>query len=436
MSLLNKLFSPTHIVALQKITQAVTGLGTALMVAHFMSPEEQGYFYTLGSLLSGYIILDLGFSSYLLQKSAQLSNGLIFDRQGEISPVGVQRDQFIAFSAWVFKWYRNAGVLALLILGPIGAYVLAQNGSNQTHTEWFWPWVLVVVAIAISMPSIGLFALMEGAGSIREVYLLRIAHYMIGALLAWWLIFSKLSLYAQAMPIIATAAVCYGWYFWKYRTRWNSKTISNKHAGTVGILPQIKYTTSIWLANYIFLNAPIILSFVSGDLISTGQLGLSIVIANVGGAIAMSRVTAHMPEIIRQISSGEYKSPSRIFQSSLAQFGVLYASGGIVLVSAAFLFDSFKIFSRLLDPVELSLLLLAFLFFHTSNSCSLYLRALGYSRFQIYSLIAAIAIVPLSLFSRDLNDLDIILSMCVSNLPIAVISILALRQSTRSLNPE
>lgn len=414
MSLLNKLFSATHIVALQKITQAITGLGTALMVAHFLSPEEQGYFYTMGSLLSSYIIFDLGLSSYLLQRSAELSSSLTIDRFGNISPEGKERDNFLAFNYWVFKWYRNAGIIAFIVMAPIGVWVLSHNANATISSDWLWPWMVIVTAIAINMPTIGFFAVLEGTGAIFQTYLLRIAHYATGATLAWGLIAAGHGLYAQALPVMSTVFVCYGWFFYKYRTIHSGlRTTQTKHINRI-VLPHIKYTASIWLFNYIFLNIPVILSFVLGDIISSGKLGLSIIIANVGGAVAMASVTAKIPNIIQNIDAGFQDIAEGMFITALKKFGWLYLTGSCIVVLAAQVSMASGFLSRLLNPVDLLLLLLAFAGFHVLNACNTYFRALGNNGLSKKMLPTILLTIPIFLFLNNFGvPVTIIWMLCV-----------------------
>lgn len=374
MSLLGKLFSATQIVALQKITQAITGLGTALMVAHFLSPEEQGYFYTMGSLLSSYIIFDLGLSSYLLQRSAQLSHGLTIAKDGTIYPGGGKRDEFLTFLQWTFNWYRNTGAIAMFILLPVGIWVLSQNIGEKDASDWVLPWLLISGAIAVNMPTIGLLAVLEGSGRVSETYLIRTAHYALGAALAWCAIALGHGLYAQAFPIIATAFACYSWFLYRYRhilRKTNQTKISNPRNLILG---QLKYTASIWLTNYIFLNAPVILSFIYGEVVSSGQLGLSIIIANVGGAIAMSSFTAKLPLMITNMGSGNYPAATKELQFALKKFFKIYASGSLAIILLKYNTD---FLSRILEIDELIILLIAFASFHASNAIILYLRACG-----------------------------------------------------------
>lgn len=410
MSLLANLFTPTHIVALQKITQAITGLGTALMVAHFLSPEEQGYFYTMGSLLSSYVVFDLGLSSYLLQRSAQLSHGLTTDSNGNIYPPGIQRDEFIRFAHWVFKWYRNTGVVATLILAPLGIWALTQNSGDEIKPYWFFPWLLIAGAVGINMPTIGILAVLEGSGRIKETYLLRIAHYALGGALAWCSILLGIGLYAQVFPILATALACYGWIFYRYHHILRNRLPTTNSKIKKLILGQVKYTACIWLTNYIFLNAPVILSFVTGDVIASGQLGLSIILANVGGAVAMSAFTAKLSETIQLIKENKTKQAEATLYKSMKAFLLLYSSGSLALV-ALVNFVELGIFSRLLDTISLALLLASFAGFHIFNALIIYHRAKGSNAQAIPSLLLACCIIISGALMGSFSTFGILVSM-------------------------
>ena len=55
--------APSQVVFLQRGVQAGSGLITLLLVVRCLSAEEQGYYYAIGSLLSGYALFDLGLAN-------------------------------------------------------------------------------------------------------------------------------------------------------------------------------------------------------------------------------------------------------------------------------------------------------------------------------------------------------------------------------------
>src|SRR5215471_14591146 len=52
---------------LARIWASSAGLVTVALIARFLSPAEQGYYYTFGSLVAMQIVFELGFSFVILQ---------------------------------------------------------------------------------------------------------------------------------------------------------------------------------------------------------------------------------------------------------------------------------------------------------------------------------------------------------------------------------
>lgn len=427
-----KFTNSTYVVALQKLVQAFSGLGTALMVTHFLSPVEQGYYYTYGSLLSSYIIFDLGLSSYILQKSAQLSSMITIYADGKIHPQGENRNHFIAFTQWTMRLYRNTGVLTLFILSPLGLLILSQNNSqgNLNHAA---AWLLITTAISLSMPTIGYIAILEGAGKITETYLLRIAHYFLGTAFAWLLIASGNSLYAQAMPFIAAIILCYICFHFKYKKNFHITITNRNYSFNSSVLPNTKYTASIWSSNYIFLNGAILIAFAYGHVETAGQLGLAIIIANVGGAIAMSSTTARMPEIIKLIANNSKMQAYLIYRNSCLYFACLFILGTVFMLALRYALEDYWLFSRLPNVLNLTYIFLSIGLYHASNSCISYLRAMQINKPSLFSL-STFLIFPLGTVLGN-NYADIAgLVMCISISPLFFICVYLVHKSNNQLN--
>jgi len=413
MSLLLRYFSTAHLVATQKVVQAIAGFGTALIVIYCLNPEEQGYYYAMGSLLSSYAILDFGLSSYLFQRSAQISASLKICSSGEILPYGVKRNEFLSLTRLTFCWYRNLGILSALLLGPIGFFILNSSSGQTTLITWIMPWALIVIMVAINMPTIGFLSILEGAGLIKEVYLIKTSCYMIGSLLAWVLLLIDYGLYALSMPIIATSFVCYGWYLLMYKNKWGVTHKIDLNSFTKSIAPHLKHTFSALLTSYIFLNIPILLAFVSGKTILSGQFGISVVIANVGGAIALSSLTAKLPMIIKLITTDKKAIAHRQFLLGLRLFWLIYTLGSFVFMSILFASNLSLVTSRLLAPIDFGLLLFAFAGFHTLTACIIYLRANGENRISLLALGLTCLMIPACYLFSNFGTKGVLLPMII-----------------------
>lgn len=409
MTLMSKIFGPTNVVALQKIIQAITGLGTAFMVAHFLSAEEQGYFYTMGSLLSSYVIFDLGLSSVILRRSSQICHGVPINKLEKR-----KKNEFNKFAVWTIKFYLKTAGFAVITLLLIGLYILSRNNITSQELDWKLPWIFIVIMVSVNMPTIGFLSMLEGSGAVSETYTLRITHYLIGGILTWLLIISGKGLFAQAMPFFGTIIVCYSWFFFKYFSKFKVSDFNrNDKVIFRSLRPDIKFTASNWISNYIFINIPIIISFLGNKISISGQIGLSIIIANVGGAIAFSPLTEKLPKIIQLLHVNENARATQLLFEKLRVSVLLYILGSLIFLAMS-IFSEIDFFKRILNSFDLGILLLVFAGFHTFNFLLLFLQARGNNKLSIQFLISNIC---LGLFSgiilNKIGILGFLLSMAI-----------------------
>jgi O-antigen/teichoic acid export membrane protein len=382
--------SPAHVVLLQKTWQALSGLITALLVAYFLSPDEQGYYYAIGSLLSGYILLDLGLSGLLVQVSARMFPGLEIGRGGYLSPDGQSRRAFLALTAWAKQWYARAGLIALLLI-PIGYLYFSYAKPVVQDIGWEWPWTIVVISVAVSMPALPLLAILEGAGRISEVYLLRLGHYALGALVAWTLLAGGKGLFAPAMAPLSVALVVFGWMYSRYRPLFAAPVDQvGAFAWRDEIWPLQRKVALSWLAGYVFLNSPTLVVFYFGDAASAGQLGLSMVIANLLGSLCASWLIARVPRITHLVAQARHVDSHEMFLSEFKKAFLLMVVGyGVAIVAVALIAETF-VARRILPPFELLLLFAVFLIFHCIGMLSVYFRARGREALAVPAMAATV----------------------------------------------
>src|SRR5689334_17769121 len=70
---------------LARFWSSAAGLVTVALIARFLSPAEQGYYYTFGSLVAVQIIFELGFSFVILQMASHERARLSISEDCEIT---------------------------------------------------------------------------------------------------------------------------------------------------------------------------------------------------------------------------------------------------------------------------------------------------------------------------------------------------------------
>jgi hypothetical protein len=386
-----------HVVLLQKIWQALSGFITALIVTQFLSGEEQGYYYAIGSLLSACVLLDLGLSGLLVQLAARLSSNLEAKADyGTLSIDGFRSD-FKSMVSWSRGWYLRTAVASLLLL-PVGFLYFTYAKPGLHNSQWQWPWIVAVVSVALSLPAYPLLSIIEGCGRIAEVYWVRLIQYGFGAVLAWAFLIGGLGLYAPAMAPLAIALVVQPWAWTRYRSIFLQKNRSDgiEFNWRNEVWPVQRKVAVSWLANYLFLNVPTLLIFYCGDASSAGRLGLSVVAANLVGSMCASWMVAKVPRITQLATQGEIGASKRLFSTEFKKASrLMFIAYGLILaiVSCA---SSLPIAKRILPPYELGLLFLAFLLFHSIGMVSVYFRAQGKELLAIPTMLATLLAILIS----------------------------------------
>jgi hypothetical protein len=379
--------APAHVVLFQKAWQALSGFVTALLVTHFLSEGEQGYYYAIGSLLSGYVLLDLGLSGLLVQLSARKFSGLDLGDEGRLVPVGDRRSACIAMLAWSRRWYARASFLVLLLI-PLGFFYFSFARTSHEEINWQWPWIFVVISAALSMSAYSTLSIIEGAGRVAEVYWVRFAYYALGAVLAWALIAGGNGLYALAMQPLAIAATTIVWFRLRYRGLLEEDDSCHGFSWREEVWPLQKRVALSWFAGYAFLNAPTLIVFYYRDAVSAGQLGLTAVIANILGSLCASCLTAAVPHITNLVSLGRDGDSKELFLNEFkkALFLMILSYGAAVLLVIGI--GHLSIAQRLLPPLETTLLFAVFAIFHSVGMFSFHFRARG-REVLAYPLVAA-----------------------------------------------
>src|SRR5579863_10282530 len=131
---------------LARVWASTAGLITVAPIARFLSPAEQGYYYTFGSLVAMQIIFELGFSVVILQLSAHEAAHLSLSEDGSVSGPAHAHARLASVLRKSLKWYAIASILMTSLLIPIGWHFFATSPNSSNSIMWRLPWIAVVLA--------------------------------------------------------------------------------------------------------------------------------------------------------------------------------------------------------------------------------------------------------------------------------------------------
>lgn len=372
----------------QRSWQALAGVVTLVFVAHFLSPVEQGYFYTFASIAALHMALDMGLSAVLVQFAAREFIGLSWGVGGKVE--GVEPSRFLALVRLSLRWYGAAAVLLLLIY-PAGVAFLS-NGHGDLGYDWRGPWALLVFATAVGFVFLPALALTEGSGDVTEAYAVRLVQGLMGAVAAWAVLAMGGGLYAVAMMPVASAVVAGVWIFIRRRhmaVQAFKAKIGNFHWG-VEVWPLQWRIGASWLAGYALVLMHVPLLFRAQGPIVAGQMGVTMTVANMLSLLALSWMTAHIPAMTRAISTKDWIHLDHVYWWAFRMSCLAFVAGAILFFIIRFSLEWTPYGGRFLPMVETAGLLLAMGIYHVSGLFATYLRAHLREPFLWPSLIGAL----------------------------------------------
>ena len=318
---------------LAKSVSIAGSVGTVLLIVRFLTPVEQGYYYTLLSLVSLQIVFELGFSVVVLQLAAHEAVHLTMSSQGEVRG----NDDAHARLASAFRlsvgWYSVAAAAMAVLLAPLGIFFFSRHAAGQSQVAWQGPWLAAVVASSASLWCTPLYAFLEGCGQVRAVAAMRLRQAAASAVLGWTALILGNGLYSPAVVILGQIAV--GLLFVARHRRLLAGLMRHRAPSA-----SIEWQREVWpfqwriaissMCSYFTVQVFIPILFALRGPVEAGQMGMSLSITGYMTTLALawtSTKSAPFGNMIARRAFGELDTVfRRTWAQSLAAFAAFAAA--------------------------------------------------------------------------------------------------------------
>src|SRR5271170_7916307 len=98
------------------------GVATVLLIAHFLSPAQQGYYYTFSSLVALQVFFELGFSFVVMQLASHERARLTISEDGLVVGDWVSQARLASVLQTSLRWYSAMALMMACTLLPAGLY--------------------------------------------------------------------------------------------------------------------------------------------------------------------------------------------------------------------------------------------------------------------------------------------------------------------------
>jgi hypothetical protein len=381
-------------VVLARGWSSAAGLVTVILIAHFLSAAEQGYYYTFGSLVALQIVFELGFSFVILQMATHECAHLTLLKTGEISGDPVAHARLASVLQKAVRWYSIAAMLMLAALVPAGLHFFSAHTQPGMPVSWRLAWFMVVLAASLAFQIDPIFSFLEGCGFVPQVAHTRFWQAFAGSLLAWGSLLLHHGLFAPAMMITGQVVVGAGWLFTRrslllgllrhppghHRIQWSKE-----------VWPFQWRIAVSWICGYFIFQLFNPVLFAYWGPVAAGQMGMSLTIGSALLSIAIAWVSTKSAPFGAMIARKEYAKLDQTFFRALAQSLLVCIVGSAAIWSAVVYLNLKHIHfaHRVLGPLPFGLLLATIVVNHIVFSEALYLRAHKQEKFLMVSVLNA-----------------------------------------------
>ena len=361
-----------NIVFIYRIVHALLALVTLYFITQYLTPEEQGWYYTFLSFSALVYLFDFGLSMALVHISAIEFIKLKWGDKGLI--IGENSKRFKDFISISFVKYIKLGLLYFIIIFPFGILYFYEN-ETSTDYHWFLPWIMHATVSALSLLCLPFLSIVEGSGNISEIYKLKIMQILTGSFLCCLLIYYSYSLYAPSMLLFSTVAVTLIWLFFYRKKNFPEKINMESSYDWKENISSFKNRVGItFLGSYLFVQIYTPALFYIEDPIIAGKFGLSLAIGNMLGLISSSWFITNIPVMTKCIAENNYNKFVTIFKKSFYQSTFFLIFSILIVCSVYFLFIEEEIFNRILGFYNFIGILFIILITHLINSLVIYIR--------------------------------------------------------------
>jgi hypothetical protein len=358
------------------------------LIIKFLTPLEQGYYYTFLTLLSFSMFLELGlgviltnFSSHEFGRLSWKNNNLHGDK------IAVKRSLMLIKKT--ILWFSFVALLFFLLMLGMGAYFFLDSAP----TNYYITWIYFIIVFSPGLIISPLLSLLQGFGRIKEVQSVIFFQVFFSILAFWVALLMNFNIYALVIQFAVQNLISFLYLFFKYSNLiFLSLVESNSlFSWKDEVLPLQLKTGFTWLVSYLGINLLIPFSFkIFGPEIA-GQLGMSFKIAEITSIICLAWTNTRVPRMGSIIASKNRIEFNTIFFSTLKSIILIGAISMVGIYLLLVILDSYNydiFLDRILSIKFILMLMIGYYMFAVSNYLAMTIRAFKDEKMIIPSFIA------------------------------------------------
>lgn len=347
--------------------QISTALFTVFFIAKNLSPEEQGFYYTFGSIVALQVFFELGLTSIITQFVAHEASHLKLNSEFKMEGEALYRSRLSSLLKFCTKWYLIIAFLVFAALGTLGSIFFTKYSVEHKDIEWFLPWILLAIGTAFNLLLSPITAFLEGLGKVKEVAQLRFVQQIIHPIVVWGGLSIGGKLFVSGadafIRVFVVAIILIKSPFFKIlKNIWMDSGIE-KVLYMKEIFPYQWRIALSWVSGYFIFQLFNPVLFATEGAKVAGQMGMTLTALNGVQSLTQSWINTKVPKMSGLIAQKDYKNLDSLFAKTMKQMLLIGTLAILCFVAVIYLIQSqgitflgMDIGNRFLPIIPLSLM--------------------------------------------------------------------------------
>ena len=347
--------------------QISTALFTVFFIAKNLSPEEQGFYYTFGSIVALQVFFELGLTSIITQFVAHEASHLKLNSEFKMEGEALYRSRLSSLLKFCTKWYLIIAFLVFVALGTLGSIFFTKYSVEHKDIEWFLPWILLAIGTAFNLLLSPITAFLEGLGKVKEVAQLRFVQQIIHPIVVWGGLSIGGKLFVSGadafIRVFVVAIILIKSPFFKIlKNIWIDSGIE-KVLYMKEIFPYQWRIALSWVSGYFIFQLFNPVLFATEGAKIAGQMGMTLTALNGIQSLTQSWINTKVPKMSGLIAQKDYKNLDSLFAKTMKQMLLIGTLAILCFVAVIYLIQSqgitflgMDIGNRFLPIIPLSLM--------------------------------------------------------------------------------
>lgn len=189
----------------------IAGRATIFLLPLWLSPTEQGYYFTFGSVLALQISFERGVNQIVMQLVRREVAHLAEMAGGRLTCNELHLGRLSSLARLIRSWYGVSAVL-IGVLGGIAGIIFVSAKWTGSMSVWLGACVVFVGSTAVNLWLSPGLAVIEGCCKVGQVACFRLVQSVIGYACLWAALMSGSCLWVEIAGTVVSA-VCTRYYF-------------------------------------------------------------------------------------------------------------------------------------------------------------------------------------------------------------------------------